>query len=631
MPLRLRASKKFRNFNMPVSYKVGAENRLKDARNVYSNQDVLETRHGISRWNSTAFSAAPQSISYYKDDSGNRKLIVKDGSTLYNAQGTGAHSSIKTGLTDSAKHRAITYKGRHIIVSESDGFFQYDGTTFTQLGQAGPSAPTLAASGSGNTLTASDYQVATTFYDSATGFESNIGTASSTVTVGSGQRIDVTGIASSADNAFIDKVRVYLKDITNDGDWIFWDEISLGTTTETIDSDPTSAIVAPETNGEPPSTGGAKYIVLFGNRVALLGNATFPSDVYLSEEFLAEAYDRSQTDKTFNMAGNGPITGGGAGYYNDGNQSPYLCVFKERSIIIYTEISGSPQIIQISNEIGCISHDTIKTINGDVFFMSHKGWHVISNGQLVRTKDDSNSIDNGDIEDIFTRSGFEFELNKNDFSDYFSVYYPTLNQYMTFVSEGSNANIYKSYNYEFGIGGFRPYDFQVYFTGAVLADDGAGDDVIYLVGENGYIYSHSINETVGTDVDRDGNSVAIPAFIQLYWVRGDDLDANYNFGPFVLRALNQANPVTVKVWVDYIQQNVTDISYDFSTNAAGFVLDVSQLDIGVLGDGRDIVRYVGEILKSSQSLLLGIYKEQMGESMAILEGQIDYSKNGAPL
>jgi hypothetical protein len=630
MPLLRRASKKWKNFNMPVSYKVNAEERLIDASNVVTIQDVLETRHGISRWNETAFSASPQSISYFKDNSNDRYMIVKDGTTLYRARQTGAHVSLDATLSATTKHRGVTFNNRHIMAIESDGLYSYDGVKFSPLGQAGPNAsPTVSASGTGNTLTASDYQVAYTFYSSQLGFESNLGATSSTVTVASGEQIDVSGMTATATNTFIDKIRIYYKDITNDSAWLFWAELDISEVADTIDDDPTSTQVAPTTNGA-PTTGGGKYLAVYGQELAYAGNSTYPSDIFFSEAFLPDAFDSTETASTINIAGNGPITGIGVGYFSGDNQNPYLVAFKRNHIELFTEASGNPQQVIISTDLGCVSHDTIRVINGDVFFMSTKGWHAIKEGRLVKTRGAQDSIDNGDIEDIFKQNGQTFELNKADFSNFFSVYYPTLQQYMTFISEGNSTDIQKSYNFEFEIGGFRPYDFDVKFSGACLGEDGLGEDIVYLCGEGGYVYSHSIKETKGTDIDNAGSEVAIDAFAKLYWINGDDMDASYNFGPFILRAITQENDITVRYFLNYSQRSSTDIAYSFNDPDGGFILDVSKLDEGILTDGRTIVRHVGEILRSGQSLLIGLYKSQKGESMALLEGQLDVQKNGNP-
>ena len=629
MPLSLRAVKAWRNFNKPVSYKIGQTDKMNDSINVYSNQNVLETRNGIARFNATAFSEAPLSISFFQDNSENNYIIAKDGAILYKANATGAHTSLKTGLDSTTKHRAVTLNNRHIIALGSDGLFQFDGTTVTQLGQAAPTGISAAIASGGSLTNTSVYQVGVTFYDSTNGFESN-GFESAQITAASPNlQIDLSSIPTTAANDNIDKVRIYLKDVTNGTDFLFIEEINLGTATYTIDEESLSTIIMPSKNSAPIS-GGGKYLSVFGQQLTYAGNSAYPSDVFFSRALIPDAFDQTTTAQTINVAGNGPITGLGTGYYGDSNQSPYLVMFKSKHIELYTEISGSPQQVVISNEIGCVSHDTIKVINGDVWFMSSQGWHIISNGRLVETKDKSNSIDNGDINDIFTKSGYTYELNKAQSSSFFSVYYPTLQHYMTFVSEGSNNSIYKCYNFEQDIGGFRPFDFQVNLTCATLGEDSSGNAIVYLGGQNGYIYTYSIENTVGTDVDRDGNDVAIPAFAMMYWVKGEDLESSYNFGPLILRALSQDTVLTVKYFLDYQTNNPTDLSFTFANPNSGFVLDVSKLDEGVLGDGIARVRYVGEILKSGQSLLIGFYKTAEGESISLIEGQLDVSKNGNP-
>lgn len=615
---------------MPVSFKVNVKDRLVEASNVVTIQDVMHTRNGVSRWNDTALSASPQSISFFKDNSNDRHIIVKDGSTLYRARQNGAHVTLKTGLTAATKHRGITFNNRHIIAIENDGLYSYDGTILTQLGQAGPvSGPTVVASGAGNSLTASDYQVAYTYYSTQLGFESNSSATSSTVTVASGEQIDVSDLTGDPDNDFMDRIRIYYKDITNDSEWLFWAELDLTEIIDTIDTDPVSTQIIPTVNAA-PQTGGGKFLTVYGQKLAYSGNSTFPSDIFFSEAFLPDAFDRTATSKTINIAGNGPVTGLGVGYFSGDNQNPYLVAFKRNHIELFTEASGNPQQVVISTDLGCVSNDTIRVINGDVFFMSAKGWHAIKDGRLVKTKSQQDSIDGGDIEDIFKQNGQTFELNKANFENFFSVYYPTLQQYMTFVSQTNDTDIQKSYNFEFEIGGFRPYDFGLKFTGACLGEDGLGEDVVYLCGEGGYIYSHSIKETRGTDVDNAGAEFAFESFTKLFWLNGEDMDASYNFGPFILRAITQENDLTIKYFLNYSQRSSTDLLYNFSDPDGGFILDVSKLDEGILTDGRTIVRHVGEILRSGQSLLIGIYKTQKGESMALLEGQLDIQKNGNP-
>ena len=54
MTVRRHALKAFRKMNLPVSYRILDEEALSDAKNVFDNQGVTETRYGIARYNTTS-------------------------------------------------------------------------------------------------------------------------------------------------------------------------------------------------------------------------------------------------------------------------------------------------------------------------------------------------------------------------------------------------------------------------------------------------------------------------------------------------------------------------------------------------------------------------------------------------
>ena len=98
-------------------------NKLYDAKNIFDDKGITATRYGIARYNSTSLGGEILSISYFKTNAGTRYKVVKVGTVLYYVTASGAATSIKTGLTSTTKHRAVTVKGRHIIAIESDGLF----------------------------------------------------------------------------------------------------------------------------------------------------------------------------------------------------------------------------------------------------------------------------------------------------------------------------------------------------------------------------------------------------------------------------------------------------------------------------------------------------------------------------
>jgi hypothetical protein len=727
MPLNLRSSKKNRSFDLPVSYRINeSRERLRDALNVFSNQGRLETRFGRSLYNSTLLSGSVLSISFFKKADGTRYLLAKVDDTIYSVSSSGAHTAIKTGLSAATKHRGVTWNrgstSRHIISCESDGLFQFDGITFTQLGQDAPGAVTAVGSATTGSLTGFNYKVYATYYSSTTGFESNASTATVvsiaaskaiqdltykarmasaqgnlisitytagatagaevvtvagdaiTVQIASGsttayqiksaiesnsasnskvsvsvsgtgtgtqiaqaltllangnQSISVTGLPSSAANATIDKVRLYLRNTDNADVALFVTEFAIGTTSFTITTDPTSTLTFPLTNAAPLS-GGGKFLTEFNRKLVYAGNGTYKNDVFFSEEDYPDAFNDGTGDNriVLNVAGDGDVTGLATGLYNNTVLDPYLVVFKKRSTHIYSEIGGDQKFTPISYQIGCVSHDSIRVKNGDIYFLSDQGWRTISNGRLVVDQQgDPITLGMGDIDDIFKQPGMVYEINRSQASNCFSVYYSTLDQYITWIAEGSNTNFYKAYCYEFNSGGFKPYQFNSSITAACTGEDSVGAEVVFMADTDGAIYTHSIKEDRNDD-DSTGTNQAIDAFAMLTWLDGDDMDSSYNFRELFLRRVVGTGNLTVKSWVNFTLSNPSALSYSFIDPSSGFVLDVDKLDEGVFGDERTIVTSRADINRAGENLLIGFYQSMIDGNINLVSAQMDFNKNG---
>lgn len=634
MPLNLRSSKKQRTFDLPVSYRINEErDRLRDALNVFSQQGRLETRYGRSIYNSVLLDGNAQSISFFKHANGTRYIIAKVGTTLVSVSHTGAHTTLKTGLSSLTKHRGITWargiSSRHIISIETDGLFQFDGTNFCQLGQDAPSTPTLAATT--GALANKTWKTYLTFYSSATGFETNPSTASNSIAT-TAQGLLVSAIPTTADNLTIDKVRIYLKDTALADDPIYAGEVNLGTTTFSIALTLTSTETYPLSNAKPLS-GGGKFLTEFNRRLVYAGNDTYRNDVFFSEEDLPDAFNDGNGPNRLVLSPihDGPITGIATGLYNNTVLDPYLVIFKARSIHVYSEIGGvdNGKLIPISSSIGCVSFDTIKTKNGNIYFLSYNGWRVIENGRLVvDQKSNPATLGLGDIDDIFTSPGYLYEANKSQLYNAFSVYYSTLDQYMTWVCEGAETDFKKAYVYEFKVGGFKPYQFHSAVTCACVGEDGEAVETVYMADANGRIYSHSVAET-RSDVDELGVSQPITSFAIMTWMDGDDLDASYNFRELILRRTAGVGDLTVKSWVNYTMDSVGEFSEIVSNPLKGFVLDVSSLDLDAFGsDSKTIITSRTDINRCGENLLVGFYQSGTDLSIGLISSQIDYNKNG---
>lgn len=640
--LRNRAVKQKKSFTKGVSYKSGdIGEKLFDAQNMLIVGNKLQTRYGLKRFTTDSFTSSPVSLSFYtKLDGETQKVVTKVDTAMYSASTDGVFSSIKTGLTTANKHDAVTMNGRHILAIGSDGLYSYDGTTFAALGIDAPSAPTAAIAAGGALAQPKDYLVAVTYYASGIGFETNIGAASAIATSSAGnQTIDVSAIPVST-HALVDFKRVYIKNSTDSGNYLFVSEIANGATTLSITANPSASSETPPTGKDPPLSGGAKYLAIFQNQLVAAGNSTFPHEVFFSE---IDEPDAWPTDiAPVRAQGDGPITGLAVGYHNNDNLKPYLVIFKKRSFTVYFQppFDGSaPQYIYV-NGVGCPSHKTIKIKDGNVYFLSLFGWRAIANGSLVKE-----TLAGGDIDDIFQTSGFTYGVNKSQLGNTFSVYYSEADAYLTWVAEGSSASFDKCYNYHMNLNAFMPL--QITATCACSGEDDDGNEVIYIGSSDGKIYSYSIrndyvDQLVGegfvVDVDRldvgvltDDDSRAIACFAIHNWLPEDDFDRSYNFRDYVLEGISDVSDAkstaVVKAFLNFSRTTSYEYSYDFFREE-GFQLDVSMLDVGILGDDRSRYRAVTDLALSGTNVLIGIFQEVEEARLQLLSHQLNYNGNG---
>jgi hypothetical protein len=635
MPLNLRGSQKFRNFNVPVSYRIhDRSGKFLDARNVYSVQDRLDTRFGTSRMNAEPLPGAIQSLSFFAKSDGSRYTLAMVDRELYVVNTNGPQSESINGFQfnglPNLKHRGITWNDRHIIAVEGEArLYSFDGEIFTQLGQNPPPfAATLTAESGGTLTDGSKYKVGITFYSTQLGFESNVKESAEITIADPNKKIKADFNASAPSNLFMDKVRIYLKNVTTDSDYLFIAEVDTSVMTYSIADESTSAQTPPTKNGMPES-GGGKYLTQFNSQLVFAGNSNYPNDVFFSEDDLPDAFNGLDDRLVLHISGHGAITGLAVGLFSDSVLDPFLVIFKRKSTRIFSNIGGQPKMVVLSEEIGCVSHDTIVVKNGVVYFLSEEGWRAIANGRLVVDKQgDAITLGNGDIDDIFKSSGYVYEVNRNGLGRTFSVYYPTLDQYITWVPEASNAAYTKAYVYEYDSAGFKPYEFAVPATCSVLGENSSGRDMVLFGTSDGFVMKHSIMEE-RSDRDQDNNIVPINAFAVLPWLPEDgDFDATYNYRELILKALASGAQLTVKTFLDYNLSTGIEGTYSFPDQNEGFILDESILDQGIFGDERSVVTARSDINRVGESIAIGFYQNEIGANIGLVSMQVDSSKNG---
>ncbi len=237
------------------------------------------------------------------------------------------------------------------------------------------------------------------------------------------------------------------------------------------------------------------------------------------------------------------------------------------------------------------------------------------------------SLGNGAIDDIFSRVGWTNELNLPQASTFFSAYYPTDGLYITFVCEGANSSIQKAYAYEERIGGFRPWTFKTQLACACEGEDEDGYQVIFIGDTTGVLFTYSSRNS-RHDEDYLGSSQTIPAFALLPYVQPGDDSCSYNFRTLTVRALASANSVTVKTFPSFSYQIYDSFQYDFPNSSLGFTLDLSLLDVDILGDERVPVTAIADINRTGEVLLVGFYQDILDANIGLISAQLTMNKNG---
>jgi hypothetical protein len=326
------------------------------------------------------------------------------------------------------------------------------------------------------------------------------------------------------------------------------------------------------------------------------------------------------------IEGDGIITGGATGFYNNSMMEPYLVIFKRNSCTIYSEINGSPKLVLISKNVGCVSAETIEIVNGDIFFLSEFGFVTISNGKII-VDDQGNPVILGDqdIGSIFSDTGFYNELNKTMMESFHSIYDQRLKQYLTFVSEGSDSDIKKVLPFHLETKGFARWEILPSAICSTYGPDESGRSTIFLGCSDG-IYSMSYENDRKDSVPSTSEFIKIPAHVIFTWLSGGDYDATYNFYEFCLETINAIQDLAVSAAINFTQ-NYESIE-TIENEMEGFELDVDMLGIAGLADERLVKRYRVDLHRTGINIAIKVAINSDLGNLQLISSQIHFNKNG---
>lgn len=308
---------------------------------------------------------------YYKSD-GTRELLRTSGVNLqvYNPS-TGDFDNVSGyTYTTTLNTEAVVAYDRLYLINGTDPITYYDGTSITSFTAiSAPSAPTPTRTGTAGTYTFSYKITAVT----AVGETTPSSAGSTTLNQST---LDDTSYMTVTWSAVTNAIgyNVYGR---RDGEWYFMTYLEGNTSLTYVDKGqdtPSEAFTPPEAN----STGGVtgRYIELYKDSLFVYGDPANPSRVYYS----------GGADKIHDFT-----VGSGGGFIdvskNDGQLGtgliPFkntMIIFKERSVYQFSfTTTGLPQIVQVTNAVGCIAPRSIVAVENDIFFASERGIFTLGN------------------------------------------------------------------------------------------------------------------------------------------------------------------------------------------------------------------------------------------------------------
>lgn len=252
--------------------------------------------------------------------------------------------------------------GNRITIVNGQNQIVFNGTKAFQSGIVAPAAPTLTATGVG--VMNGAYDVATTYYDSATGLESSRST-STTSAVLVNQQLKVDWVAYAGQHPTT-HVRVYIRKQSLGGDFALAATVAVGSTTTTLNLNDAAIlaliILAPDTAQNNPIPSSVASVAAHVSRL-------FACDlqfVYYSNLDQPEAFDPDNFFTT-NVDDGKPLTAIHSAH-------EVLIIWKRDSMwALYGEDPSTWIVRLVSPEIGCLSPRSVVTVDGITYWWSEQG------------------------------------------------------------------------------------------------------------------------------------------------------------------------------------------------------------------------------------------------------------------
>lgn len=336
---------------------------------------LVQKRKGASVYNATPISGSPAILGqyayrkyagsgsytlYHLAVSNNGRLDVISNAGVAASADASSPAPFTSGnfLPDFAVANNVAF-----IVNANGDAKKFNGTSVQNIGITRPTVGTMAIAAGAAGNHNGTYEARVTYVNTATGQESSASnTTAASVTVAS-KALSWTNIPVSSDSQ-VDARRLYLRNTATMANFYLAATISdnTSTTTTTNISDTSLVTLGPDTAENDPPPTGVKYIATHQSRLF----ASDGVDLFFSKPDLPEAFDPDNTESV-NANDGDQITAIAAAH-------EIIIVFKRNAMYgLFGDDPDSWTIRQISADIGCVSHRSIRTVEGKTYWWSLKG------------------------------------------------------------------------------------------------------------------------------------------------------------------------------------------------------------------------------------------------------------------
>jgi hypothetical protein len=356
---------------------LSSNNRWRKITDIMIRNDRFYCRPGFRPWSDQAFPNGIQGVFEYLDILGNSNVIVLSGYEVYLVTKT-----TKT-LIDT-----VTSDELHFMQFKGDCYYngnstqrKYNGTISSDVGLDAPTTKPTVTAGAAPGLTGS-YVWVYTFVIEEDGvciYESNPSPLSDSTDI-SNTKVTITpGISL---DSRINARYIYRSQASGSTYW-YEGKISNNTAGQTFssgtiaDADITYNNSVEYTHTKPQQ---AEYSVVCNDLIFWLkGTKLRYSEIGLSKGYKEYSPTINEFDLSLNGTGKGLVS-----LYNPNTGKEDLYVFTDNSVLVVAGGDPATRLLTISNNIGCVQHDTIRKYNGKIIFYSNNNSiYMLAGGTLL--------------------------------------------------------------------------------------------------------------------------------------------------------------------------------------------------------------------------------------------------------